>query len=345
MLPQRLAAFQSEICACDPEAQTFRYNAESWARSFDGDADLAALVERFPEKIGRRNLRALSQEAAGDPSLLRRLFLATMVWGFGPVGYGPYRTTHMLAALDAKAMLTTTATCTAEGRLSDAYTGFKLPKCGPAFFTKFFYSIGLGYQLTPQPLVLDSRVAASLQLLACDSGWPLYYFTKSSGYVTGFPKGYIRYLEAMHQWSVELGCRPDAIELFLFDPPAEFYTWNPALLLSHPTLANTYGDALRGYAHAVLKRDGFCCCYCGLDGKASFDNWLHLSWDHLLPKGHPQRDTPDYIVAACRFCNEAYNREVWDVEGKSPAELIAQKRGFVLAKRNEYRHFWEQKVS
>lgn len=76
-----------------------------------------------------------------------------------------------------------------------------------------------------------------------------------------------------------------------------------------------------GYAHEVLKRDGFKCRYCGFDG-AQWPNWLHLSWDHLLPVGHPDRDNHDYIVAACRFCNEAHNRTEWNVEGKTPDELV-----------------------
>ena len=42
-----------------------------------------------------------------------------------------------------------------------------------------------------------------------------------------------------------------------------------------------YTDALRGYAFEVIKRDGFRCRYCGLDERASFSNWLSLSWDHL----------------------------------------------------------------
>ena len=29
-----------------------------------------------------------------------------------------------------------------------------------------------------------------------------------------------------------------------------------------------FGDALRGYAHSILKRDDFTCRYCGLDGNA-----------------------------------------------------------------------------
>jgi 5-methylcytosine-specific restriction endonuclease McrA len=105
-----------------------------------------------------------------------------------------------------------------------------------------------------------------------------------------------------------------------------------------------YGDALRGYAHTVLKRDDFKCRYCGLDG-AQWPNWLYLSWDHLLPVGHPQRDDPDFIVAACRFCNEVHNRTLFDVEGKTPDELVAQKKPFVLKKRLEYKSFFDREVS
>lgn len=105
----------------------------------------------------------------------------------------------------------------------------------------------------------------------------------------------------------------------------------------------SYGDALRGYAHPVLKRDDFVCRYCGLDGKV-WPNWLYLSWDHLLPVGDPMRDCLDFIVAACRFCNEACNRTIWDVAGKSPEELVAQKKPAVLTVRQHYRTFWEAEV-
>lgn len=105
-----------------------------------------------------------------------------------------------------------------------------------------------------------------------------------------------------------------------------------------------FGDSLRGYAHEVLKRDKFVCRYCGLDGK-KWPNWLHLSWDHLTPKGHPQRNNPEFIVAACRFCNEAHNRDKWPVEEKSPDQLVDQKKPSVLAKRDEYKKFWEENVN
>lgn len=112
-----------------------------------------------------------------------------------------------------------------------------------------------------------------------------------------------------------------------------------------------FDDALRGYAHEVLKRDGFRCRYCGLDGSASFSGWLSLWWDHLLPKGHPDRDSPEFIVAACMFCNTADNHYFSKArerglrfDGLSPDELIEQRRPFVEATRSAYREFWEANV-
>jgi 5-methylcytosine-specific restriction endonuclease McrA len=113
-----------------------------------------------------------------------------------------------------------------------------------------------------------------------------------------------------------------------------------------------HDDALRGYAFAVLKRDGFRCRYCGLDGTASFSNWLALSWDHLLPKGHPKRDDSEFIVAACSFCNCADNRYFDNAakrnltfDGKSQQELVEQRLPFIERTRREYREFWEQNVA
>jgi hypothetical protein len=111
-------------------------------------------------------------------------------------------------------------------------------------------------------------------------------------------------------------------------------------------------DALRGYAFPIHSRDGFCCRYCGLDGSKSFASWLSLSWDHLLPKGHPNRDVLDYIVTACMFCNTADNR-YFDLaekrglrfEGLTPDELVAQRLSYVEAIRRSYREFWIANVA
>ena len=113
-----------------------------------------------------------------------------------------------------------------------------------------------------------------------------------------------------------------------------------------------FTDSLRGYAFEVLKRDGFTCRYCGLDGTRDFDAWLTLSWDHLLPKGHVERDNPEYIVAACNFCNTADNRYFDNAEkrgisfdGLTQGQLVEQRRLYVENTRTGYHEFWLSKIS
>ena len=113
----------------------------------------------------------------------------------------------------------------------------------------------------------------------------------------------------------------------------------------------SYTDSLRGYSYQIHKRDNFTCRYCGADGAKSFDTWLTLSWDHLLPKGHPDRDNPNFIVTACNFCNTADNlyfrhaaKRGLRFDGLTPDELVEQRRPCVERAREAYRQFWEQQV-
>jgi hypothetical protein len=112
-----------------------------------------------------------------------------------------------------------------------------------------------------------------------------------------------------------------------------------------------FSDALRGYAFSIHQRDGFRCRYCGLDGTKSFDHWAALSWDHLLPRGHHNRDNRDYIVTACRFCNTADNRYFdslmkrgLTLDNLTPEQLISQRKPFVEATRKTYDDFWRRHV-
>lgn len=104
-----------------------------------------------------------------------------------------------------------------------------------------------------------------------------------------------------------------------------------------------FGDSLRGYGHPIFKRDGFRCQYCGWEG-SKWPDWTFLSVDHLLPPRHPDREQPEFKVTACFFCNTLANRAVFDVEGKTPAQLLVQKRPVVLARREDYHVFWTEHV-
>jgi hypothetical protein len=134
-------------------------------------------------------------------------------------------------------------------------------------------------------------------------------------------------------------------------PPMRIERESEVFQESKEKVMAVFDDALRGYAFPVHQRDGFKCRYCGLDGTQSFSTWLSLSWDHLLPKGHSDRNKLDYIVMACMFCNTADNRYFDQAikrgigfEGKTPDELVAQRLPYVQKTRQSYEEFWMQHV-
>ena len=85
----------------------------------------------------------------------------------------------------------------------------------------------------------------------------------------------------------------------------------------------------------VLERDKYCCRYCGLDGKASFENALVMSVDFVVPRARKGPKDPNNLVACCRPCNMIKGRRVY-------ANFEAAKT-YVLARRQELRKAWEQK--
>lgn len=115
---------------------------------------------------------------------------------------------------------------------------------------------------------------------------------------------------------------------------------------------SSFDDSLRGYSFKIHKQENFTCRYCGADGTKSFDTWLSLSRDHLLPTWHPDRDNPDYIVTACKFCNTADNRYFDQAKERglkfdelTPDELVAQRLPYVQKVRQAYRDFWVKNVN
>ena len=113
----------------------------------------------------------------------------------------------------------------------------------------------------------------------------------------------------------------------------------------------SFTDALRGYAFKIHKRDGFRCQFCGLDG-STWPNWLSLSRDHLLPKGHQLRDDDNFIVTACMFCNIADNQYFSHAEkrglkfdGMTRQQLIEQRKPYVGQVRTDYKEFWLDNVA
>jgi len=61
----------------------------------------------------------------------------------------------------------------------------------------------------------------------------------------------------------------------------------------------------------ILERDQFCCRYCGLDGKASFENALVMSVDFVVPRARKGKKDQINLVACCRPCNTIKGTKVY----------------------------------
>jgi 5-methylcytosine-specific restriction endonuclease McrA len=85
----------------------------------------------------------------------------------------------------------------------------------------------------------------------------------------------------------------------------------------------------------ILERDQFCCRYCGLDGRASFENALVMSVDFVVPRARRGKKDPANLVACCRPCNM--------IKGTRVYKNFEDAKKYVLARREEMRQAWESK--
>jgi hypothetical protein len=138
-----------------------------------------------------------------------------MAWGYGRVGYGPFRVRRLLdPAPDAGVLLQAAAIKVADGRPVAAYACLgdhgtaRLPHLGPAFGTKFLYFCSPP-ALRPA-LILDRLVARWLRentdLALNELRWSVYT--------------YRRYLETMFGWADELAVAADELEACIFSAQA-----------------------------------------------------------------------------------------------------------------------------
>lgn len=102
--------------------------------------------------------------------------------------------------------------------------------------------------------------------------------------------------------------------------------------------------ARHGYGPPVFDQCGYCCVYCGLDMSASFEAWLQLSVDHVIPHqmGKPPHAYPadlveDIInlVTCCRACNDFGNRFIVSDPTPPTVEAFFDLRDRVFGDRRE----------
>ncbi|GAB3954690.1 hypothetical protein [Micromonospora vulcania] len=155
-----------------PGEQAVSVNVDRWRAGLPSDA----WPDNLPAggEIWRRDVFAVADAYRAGSASARQLLTAVLVWGYGPIGYGPWRTTKSLDAdPDGKrlayALEELTAAAPDEASLRTAYQRFRdpnharLPWLGPGLFTKVLYFVGYRRGVCGvQPLILDRVVASHL---------------------------------------------------------------------------------------------------------------------------------------------------------------------------------------
>ncbi len=176
---------------------------DRWVRRFPQHADL---VRSLPNPLDRSAVRSVvSDQVVADD--VECAFVVAMIWGYGNVGYGPYRTERVLHSNPQA------ASCLRAALGPDPLVGYRwlsgdgrLRWLGPAFGTKWLY-----FASTPRALILDRVVAAWLRSHA-GCRWNAVPWSAST---------YQAYLMQMDAWAAALGLEPDLIEQLIFMDESE----------------------------------------------------------------------------------------------------------------------------
>jgi 5-methylcytosine-specific restriction endonuclease McrA len=88
-----------------------------------------------------------------------------------------------------------------------------------------------------------------------------------------------------------------------------------------------------GEGRKILERDGYVCRYCGLDGRASFENALVMRVDFVIPRARKGKKDVNNLVACCSPCNT--------IKGTQVYASFDEAKKHVLASREELRKVWQ----
>ena len=145
------------------------------------------MFTRLPDRLTRPVVRGACLRAADAPADAARAFLTVMAWGYGQVGYGPFRVRRPF--------------------LGDNGVP-RLARLGPAFGTKFLYFCSPAG--SRPALILDRLVAAWLRenadLSLNEVRWSVWT--------------YERYLQTMFGWAGELDVAAYELEACIFSEQA-----------------------------------------------------------------------------------------------------------------------------
>ncbi|MDT8912151.1 hypothetical protein [Amycolatopsis sp. PS_44_ISF1] len=191
----------------EPPQPASRWPRGPWLEQFPGQR---SFLTTLPEAVDRAEATRHAARAT-TPEGAEQAFLVSMIWGYGRVGYGPWRTARVLAENPhAPGRLAEVALVAREHGGPAAFrelSGRPLRYLGVAFGTKYLrFVTAAQYAGGAGAPILDAVVR---RWLATHTGLRLH--------IDGWrPAVYDRYVALLTSWAVELGLDVDTVEELIF---------------------------------------------------------------------------------------------------------------------------------
>lgn len=184
-----------------------RWSPAGWQSWFPEQAEY---LSELPQPINRADVIARCVAAPEGPDQATKAFIAAMVWGYGPVGYGAFRTKRVLTENDgAGERLATVARIAREAGGPAAFDWLaqrqhRLRYLGVAFATKYlFFCAAAGHG---QPALVLDRLVRNWMARTLDWSLSLEWDVED----------YREYVGKMSAWAAELGIEPGNLEMVVF---------------------------------------------------------------------------------------------------------------------------------
>lgn len=222
-VPQALrAAFDRWLKTGRSAQPASRWSPSSWGRQLPDHRPLFELLGDAPIS---REIATSWAAPVTDQATAVEAFLVSMIWGYGPVGYGPFRTARVLCASpDVAATLLQVAQCARDEGGVAAYEYIHnrrsedprfLKHLGPAFGTKYLYFVTKALTSEPTP-VMDAVIR---RWFAANAQTELHLTWAD-------PSSYRQFVSLTYSWAAELSTSAepvaaDDVEYLIFADQAQ----------------------------------------------------------------------------------------------------------------------------
>ncbi len=208
-----------------PSQVKSRWNLSSWVRQLPEHEEFLSGLHQGG--LNRREGIDLVGEVEDEETAIHA-FLLAMIWGYGPVGYGPYRSRRVLHSPDAPARLLEVARIAQGDGGLNAFKHIEsqrskqrnyLKYLGPAFGTKYLYFLTAPVDAVETTPVMDAVVRRWFRKNVTGASIDVFYWDAES---------YAAFLKHLRYWSrslVEDDGKPlelDDVEYLIFAAGVNF---------------------------------------------------------------------------------------------------------------------------